>query len=85
MTERFITGLQEALTLPPVIYFQCGYVKDMVFRPPLPATIEELKQEITEAILTLTPEMLQRVWNEFENRVYITRVSVGGRIEHLRT
>lgn len=57
----------------------------MVFRPPLPATIEELKQEITEAILTVTPEMLQRVWNEFENRVYITRVSVGGRIEHLRT
>lgn len=57
----------------------------MVFRPPLPATIEELKQEITEAILTVMPEMLQRVWNEFENWVDITRVSGGGRIEHLRT
>lgn len=57
----------------------------MVFQPPLPATIEELKQEITEAILTVTPEMLQRVLNEFENRVDITRVSGGDRIEHLRT
>lgn len=57
----------------------------MVFRPPLPATIEELKQEITEAILTVTPEMLQKVWNELENRVDITRVSGGGHIKHLRT
>lgn len=57
----------------------------MVFRPPLPATIEELKQEITEAILTVTPEMLQRVLNELENRVDITRVSGGGHIEQLRT
>lgn len=85
MTERFITNLQEALTLPPVIFSQCGYVKDMVFLPSLPATIEELKQEITETILTVTPEMLQRVWNEFEKRVDITRVSGGGRIKHLRT
>lgn len=77
MTEHFITGLQEDLTLPPVIFFRCGYVKDMVFLPPLPATIEELKQEITETILTVTPEMLQRVWNKFENRVDITRVSGG--------
>lgn len=55
----------------------------MVFRPPLPATIDDLKREITAAIQTVTPDMLQRVWNELEYRVDIARVSGGGHIEHL--
>ncbi|KAG8265855.1 hypothetical protein J6590_084726 [Homalodisca vitripennis] len=42
----------------------------MVFWPPLPAAIDDLKQEMTTAIQTVTPDMLLRVWNEFEYRVF---------------
>lgn len=69
--------------LTPCDFFLWGYVKDMVYRPPLPATIDDLKRKITVAIQTVTPDMLQRVWNELEYRVDIARVSGGGHIEHL--
>ena len=39
--------------------------------------------KITAAIQTVTPDMLLRVWNEFEYRIDIARVSGGGHIEHL--
>ncbi|KAG8257546.1 hypothetical protein J6590_047307 [Homalodisca vitripennis] len=70
-TEHFITGLQEALTLNPC-NFLWGY-----------ATIDDLKQEITTAIQTVTPDMLLRVWYEFEYRVDIACVSGVVYIEHL--
>lgn len=60
ITEHFTTGLQEALTSP-CDFFSMGYVKDMVFRPPLPANIEKLKERITAAIQTVMPVMLQSV------------------------
>lgn len=42
-------------------FFSMGFVKDMVFRPPLPANIEKLKERITAAIQTVMPVMLQSV------------------------
>ena len=43
------------------------YVKGLVYVPPLPANIEELKQRITTALQTLTQDMLRRVWERIFN------------------
>ncbi|KAG8291375.1 hypothetical protein J6590_108795 [Homalodisca vitripennis] len=58
--RTFITGLQEALSLPLAI-FSYGMLRIWYF-----GTIDDFKQEITTAIQTVTPDMLLRVWNEFE-------------------
>ena len=52
--------------LSPRDFFLRGYVKELVFVPPLPAKIEEMKQRITAALETVTKDMLQQVWHELE-------------------
>ena len=52
--------------LSPCDFFLRGYVKELVFVPPLPANIEKMKQRITAALETVTKDMLQRVWHELE-------------------
>jgi len=42
-------------------FFFWGYVKDTVYVPPLPATVDELQERITAAVNLVTPDMLQRV------------------------
>lgn len=69
--------------LSPCDFFLWGYVKGLVFVPPLPANIEELKQRITAALETVTEDMLQRVWHELEYRLDVCRVTGGAHIEHL--
>ena len=41
-----------------------GYVKDRVYVPPLPATVDKLQKRITVAVNSVTPDMLQRVRSE---------------------
>ena len=41
--------------LSPRDFFLTGYVKGVVFVPPLPANIEEMKQQITAALETCVP------------------------------
>jgi len=43
----------------PCDFFLCGYVKDQVYVPPLPASIPELMVRIRTAIETITADMLQ--------------------------
>ena len=64
-------------------FFLCGYVKDQVYVPPLPASIPELKVRIRTAIETITADMLQTVWNELDYRVDVCRITNGAHIEHL--
>ena len=40
------------------------YVKDKVLVPPLPASLEELRALITEAVVTLNVDMIYRIWEE---------------------
>ena len=47
-------------------FFLWGLVKGLVFKPPLSANIEEMKQRITAALETVTKDMLQRVWHELK-------------------
>jgi len=67
----------------PCDFFLWGYVKDQVYVPPLPASIQELKVRIRTAIETITVDMLQTVWNELYYRVDVCRITKGAHIEHL--
>ena len=59
------------------------YMKGLVFVPPLPVNIEEMKQRITAALETITKDVLQRVWHELEYRLHGCRVTGDAHIEHL--
>ena len=69
--------------LSPCDFFLWNYVKGLVFVPPLPTNIEEMKQRITVALETTIKDMLQRVWHELEYRLDGCRVIGGAHIEHL--
>ncbi|KAJ4441173.1 hypothetical protein ANN_11024 [Periplaneta americana] len=64
-----------------------GYRKkskeDIVYVPPLPATMVELKDRITDAFRTITRDMPLYVWDELQYRIDMCRVTRGGHIEHL--
>ena len=67
----------------PCDYFLWGYVKDKVFVPPQPVSIPDLKNRITAAVGTITPDLLIRVWQELGYRLGVCRVTKGAYIEHL--
>ena len=54
--------------LTPPDFFLWGYVKDKVFRTPV-QNVTQLKRRITQAIRSVTQEMLQNVWRNLENRL----------------
>jgi hypothetical protein len=56
-----------------------------VFVTPIPVTLDDLKQRITTATAGVDEDtcMLTRVWQEFDYRVDICRVTKGAYIEHL--
>ena len=60
-----------------------GVVKDSVYVPPLPMSLKELHDRITHALQTITADMLHRVWEEFDYRVDVCRVTQGAHIEGL--
>jgi len=47
----------------PFSLFLWGYLKDRVYVPPLPATVDKLQERITAAVNSVTPDMLQRFWS----------------------
>jgi len=65
--------------LTPCDYFLWGYVKDEVFVPQ-PVSIPDLRNSITAAVETITPDLLSRVWQELDYRLDVCRVTD---IEHL--
>ncbi|KAJ8877135.1 hypothetical protein PR048_021588 [Dryococelus australis] len=60
-----------------VFFFLWRYIKDKVFRTPLSANIDNLKTIITDAIRTVIPDMLTRVWNEFEYSLNVVWAAPG--------
>ena len=54
-----------------------------VFVPPLPVSLNELKQRITTAVASFDEDMLRSVWTELDYRIDICRVTKGSHIEHL--
>jgi hypothetical protein len=45
--------------------------------------LPQLRQRIVEAVAAIDSQMLQRVWQELDNRIGICRVTKLGHIEHL--
>jgi hypothetical protein len=68
--------------LTPCDFVLLGYVKDKVFVPPVPVTLDDFKQRITTATAGVDEDMLMRVWQEFDYRVDICRMTKDGHIEH---
>jgi hypothetical protein len=50
--------------LTPLDFSVCGYVKDKVFVPPFPESLEELRERITKAVATIYGDMSHRIWDE---------------------
>jgi hypothetical protein len=60
-----------------------GFVKDSGYVPPLPMSLKELRDRITHELQTITADLLHRVWDEFDYRVDVCRVTQGAHIEGL--
>jgi hypothetical protein len=59
------------LTLPD---FSSGeFIKDFLYQPQLPTHVQELKNIITAAIVTVTPDMLHRALQETDYRWDVCR------------
>jgi len=69
--------------LTPCDFSLCGFVKDTVFVPPLPANLQDLRNRITAAGALVDRDILIRVWNEMDYRIDVCRITKGGNIEHL--
>jgi hypothetical protein len=49
----------------------------------MPRYLPQLRRRIEEALAAIDRQMLQRVWQEFDYRIDICRVTKRGHIEHL--
>ena len=58
-------------------------VEDRVFVPPLPVSLNELKQRNTTAVASFDEDMLRSVWTELDYSIDICRVTKGSHIENL--
>ena len=58
-------------------------VDDRVFIPPLPVSLNKLKQRITTAVASVDEDMLRSVWTELDYRIDICRVTKGSHVGHL--
>jgi hypothetical protein len=59
------------------------YIKDRVYLPPLPSSIDDLKQRIAVAAATVDMGMLRSVWEELDYLIDICRVTKASHIEHM--
>jgi hypothetical protein len=69
--------------LTPCDFFLRGFVKNSVYVPALPMSLRELRDWITHALQTITADMPHRVWDEFDYRVDVCRVTQGAHTEGL--
>jgi len=69
--------------LTPCDFYLWGYIKDCVYKPPLPRCLQELKFRIREAAESIRGEVLQTVWAEMDYRIDMCRVARGSHIEQL--
>jgi hypothetical protein len=69
--------------LTPCDFFVWGFVKEEVYIPPLPTTLDDLKNSIRAAVNSVTQDNLLLVWDEFSYRLDVVHAAGGGHIEHL--
>jgi hypothetical protein len=61
--------------LTPSDFFLWDYVKDTVYRSPLPHDLQELRQRIITAVTTIEEDLLEKVWQELDYRLEVCRVT----------
>ena len=64
----------------PVDFFVWGYVKDRVYATHVP-DLNTLRRRITDAVASITQEILHNVWREVEYRLDVLRVTRGAHVE----
>ena len=67
--------------LTPCDFFLWGFVKDRVYVSPLPVSLNKLRDRITHALQTITADTLHQVWDEFDYRVDVCRVTQSAHID----
>ena len=65
-------------------FFLWGYMRQKIFTPTRPTTIDELKDRIIQFMASVTPEQLENVRQGFVDRIGTCAVVGGQHIEHLR-
>ena len=60
-----------------------GICEKIVYVPPIPRGVDELKARMTEAVAAIDNGMLGRVWQEFDYWLDVCGVTNGACIEHL--
>jgi hypothetical protein len=69
--------------LTPLDFFLWGYVKNIFYEVKI-KDFQHLKARIMDTVATVTTNMLQATWNEFEYRLDICRATKGARIDIYR-
>lgn len=64
-------------------FFLWGFIKEKIYSGLPVADLEDLKQKIRNAFLTITPEMLRNVSRNFQRRILLCRDKNGEHFEHL--
>ncbi|PSN33875.1 hypothetical protein C0J52_22868 [Blattella germanica] len=82
MCQRMMSDvLKKDLT--PCDYFLWGIVKETVYIPPLPITLDDLWNHLKTTVNSITVDTLARVWDKFGYCIVICRAVDSGHIEHL--
>lgn len=66
--------------LTPLDFFFWGYIKNIVYAEKI-RDLDHLRERISSAILTVTPDMIGRTWQEVDYRLDICRATNGAHIE----
>ena len=61
-----------------------SYIKGKIYKPPLPRTIDEIKERIKAASQTVTTAVLLKVWDNLHRRLKQVIKTKGGHIEHMK-
>ena len=69
--------------LAPNDFWLFGYLKDVVYRDGVPASLSDLKARIESAISSITPDVLQRVIASFDERVDVCLAMNGEHFSHV--
>jgi len=71
--DQYLGHLEAQISLH-LIFFLWGYIKNIVYVEKI-RNIQHLQERITSAIETVTPDMIQKTWQEIEFRLDVSRAT----------
>ncbi|GFU21889.1 DUF4817 domain-containing protein [Trichonephila clavipes] len=66
-------------------FYLCGFIKDCVYVPALPADLSDLRHRMEADVARISSDTLKTVWDELAYRLDVCRVTNGAHIERLQT